>query len=106
MNKAKLVRAISDDLQVVPDRCAELLECVLKHMAAGIAADGELRLPHFGYFTVAKTKPWSTVGLHGEGLVQYPAKRRVSFKPARGLKETVWAEADRPAGGSGYGRPV
>lgn len=94
MNKAELVRAVSNELNVVQGRCTDLVECVLKHISEGLKSDGEVKLmPDLGVLSIVKGNPWSTTDPRTGETVHYPPKKRVSFRPARRLRMLVWPKA-------------
>lgn len=89
MNRAELVKAVSNKTQVSAADVEDVLAGVLEVMALALSVGEAVNIRTFGKFETVERKPF--VRRHpGSGeLIKVPGKRAVAFRPGRNLSNHV-----------------
>ena len=97
ITKADLARRLARDLDVKSTRAKELVDAFFEAMTSSILEGDRIEARGFGVWEVKQTNPKPRARNPRTGEVVYvPARRKVSFKPGRLLKETLSQSTESP----------
>lgn len=89
MKKDELLSAVAEQFQVTKGDAEAIIAGFFRVTEAALKSHGEIKWPHIGTFVV-KDIPARKVRSPRTGeMVDAPAHRKVSFKPATALKDVV-----------------
>ncbi|MBP3709231.1 MAG: HU family DNA-binding protein [Treponema sp.] len=92
MTRSDLIKAITDTVAIDKKKCGDILSALLEELYVTLENDGKYTQTGFGTFD---TRVYSErVGRNPftKQKVRYPKKRKMRFKPAKLLKDTLNAE--------------
>lgn len=89
MNKQELIQAIADKAIITHKDAKTALNAVLDSIKEALVKGDEVNLVGFGSFKIKHTQARTGRNPHTGEAVQIPAKKAVSFKAGKGLKEVV-----------------
>ena len=89
VNKADLVKAVSDKSMLTKTAAEKVLNAVLDSIREAIEKGESVRLAGFGSFDVVAAAPRTGRNPATGERIEIPARLRVRFTPSRSLRETV-----------------
>lgn len=90
MNKKELIKSVYDKLDGLPlKQCENAVNAVLDSIKCELAKGGEINLVGFGSFAVKTHKERTGRNPKTGEKLTIPAKKVVTFKAGKGLKEVV-----------------
>ena len=89
MNKAELLRAISDKSGVTVKDTERVVNAFIDAVAEAMSKGGEINLIGFGTFSVAKRAARTARNFKTKELIDIPAANAVQFKAGKKLKDAV-----------------
>jgi integration host factor subunit alpha len=89
VTRVDLAEALYQEVGLSKDDCRKLLDDVLEQIANALVEDEEVKLSHFGSFTIRhKTQRNARNPRTGEAAI-VSARKIITFKPAHELKRLV-----------------
>ncbi|UYZ83075.1 HU family DNA-binding protein [Entomomonas sp. E2T0] len=89
MNKAELVKAISEKADIPNTQATKVLNAFLETVTETLQQGDSLVLVGFGTFTVKERSARMARNLQTGKPIKVPAKKAPLFKPGKTLKDTV-----------------
>ena len=89
MNKKELVNALADANDETKKSTTERVEQVIELISETLADGDNVELYGFGKFKLSNRKAYTARNPQTGAPIDVPAKRVVTFKPAKRLKEAV-----------------
>jgi nucleoid DNA-binding protein len=87
MNKAELIDAITEELDLPKTQVEKTINSVLEHIRKGVRDDGSVQLVGFGTFDRKDRKERSGRNPQTGATMVIPASRTCGFKPGKPFKE-------------------
>ncbi|MCF7917288.1 MAG: HU family DNA-binding protein [Candidatus Omnitrophica bacterium] len=88
MNKGQLIEKVAEQTATKKE-AQDLVEGIIDTLKGSLAKGDDVAISGFGNFKVKKTKARTGRNPKTGETIQIPAKKKVSFKPAKDLKEAV-----------------
>ena len=89
MSKKDLIDAVARDCELTKDKATAVVDSVIGNIRSALQGGGEVRLPDFGTFKVAKRKEREGRNPATGQTIKIPASRVAKFTPAKGLKDAL-----------------
>ncbi len=89
MSKKDLIDAVARDCELTKDKATAVVDSVLTNIRSTLQGGGEVRLPDFGTFKVAKRKEREGRNPATGQTIKIAASRVAKFTPAKGLKDAL-----------------
>ncbi|MCF7916313.1 MAG: HU family DNA-binding protein [Candidatus Omnitrophica bacterium] len=88
MNKGQLIEEVAKQTATKKE-AQDLVEGIVETLKSSLAKGDDVSISGFGNFKVKQTKARTGRNPKTGETIQIPAKKKVSFKPAKDLKEAV-----------------
>jgi DNA-binding protein HU-beta len=89
MSKKDLIDAVARDCELTKEKASAVVDSVIGNIRGMLQNGGEVRLPDFGTFKVAKRKEREGRNPSTGQTIKIPATRVAKFTPAKGLKDAL-----------------
>ena len=89
MSKKDLIDAVAQNAELTKEKAGVAVDAVLAHIKATMQGGGEVRIPDFGTFKVAKRKAREGRNPATGETIQIPATNVPKFTPAKKLKDQL-----------------
>lgn len=89
MSKKDLIDAVADKCEMTKEKAGHTVDAVLAHIRDTLKKGGEVRLPDFGTFKVAKRKAREGRNPATGETIKIAASTVAKFTPAKGLKDAL-----------------
>jgi DNA-binding protein HU-beta len=89
MSKKDLIDAVSRNCDLTKEKATSVVDAVLEHIRGTMKGGGEVRIPDFGTFKVAKRKAREGRNPATGATINIPASNVAKFTPAKGLKDAI-----------------
>ncbi|MBE6459406.1 MAG: HU family DNA-binding protein [Alphaproteobacteria bacterium] len=89
MNKAQLIEAIANDVDITKAAAAACVDAFINNVTKVLKKKGEVRLVGFGTFATAKRKATTGRNPQTGEAIKIPASVQPKFKPGKALKEAL-----------------
>jgi DNA-binding protein HU-beta len=89
MSKKDLIDAVAKEAELTKEKAGVAVDAVLEHIRTAMRNGGEVRIPDFGTFKVAKRKAREGRNPATGATINIPASRVPKFSPSKGLKEIL-----------------
>jgi DNA-binding protein HU-beta len=89
MSKKDLIDAVADKCEMTKDKANATVDAVLSHIRETLANGGEVRIPDFGTFKVAKRREREGRNPSTGETIKIAAQNVAKFTPAKGLREAL-----------------
>lgn len=92
MSKEVMISTIAEELSMTKVAAAKTFDAVFDVLVGYLKKEGSIRLPGFGTFSVKKRAAREGRNPSTGEHIKIPARKVVTFKPAKDLKERVEKE--------------
>lgn len=89
MSKKDLIDAVAASCEITKEKAGVAVDAVLSHIKAAMKNGGEVRIPDFGTFKVAKRAAREGRNPATGKTIQIPASVVPKFTPSKGLKDAL-----------------
>lgn len=89
LNKKALAETIAEEQGLTKKAASEVVDLVLDEMTKALKKGNTVDLSGFGKFTVKAVKARTGINPATGDKIKIAATKKVAFKPAKALKETV-----------------
>ena len=89
MTKAELIAKIAEDGEITKSQADKILNVLVAVMTDEVKTAGNITLPGFGSFTVARREARKGHNPKTMAPMEIPASNAVKFKSAKALKDSV-----------------
>ncbi len=89
MSKKDLIDAVAASCEITKEKAGVAVDAVLSHIKAAMKSGGEVRIPDFGTFKVAKRAAREGRNPATGKTIQIPASVVPKFTPSKGLKDAL-----------------
>lgn len=89
MSKKDLIDAVAQNADLTKEKAGVAVDAVLAHIKATMKNGGEVRIPDFGTFKVAKRKAREGRNPATGKTIQIAASVVPKFTPSKGLKDSL-----------------
>ncbi|MBV1695336.1 MAG: HU family DNA-binding protein [Hyphomicrobiales bacterium] len=89
MSKQDLIDAVAEKCELTKDKAKLAVDVVIDRIAAAMKDGGDVRIPDFGTFKVAKRKAREGRNPATGATIKIPASNVPKFTPAKKLKDLL-----------------
>lgn len=89
MSKQDLIDAVAEKCDMTKDKAKEAVDAIIHQIAQSMKGGGDIRIPDFGTFKVAKRKAREGRNPATGKTIQIPASNVPKFTPAKKLKDLL-----------------
>jgi DNA-binding protein HU-beta len=89
MNKQDLIEAVATACEITKDKAKIAVDTVIEQITHSMKSGGDVRIPDFGTFKVAKRKARDGRNPATGQTIKIPASNVPKFTPAKGLKDAL-----------------
>lgn len=89
MSKQDLIDAVSEKCELTKDKAKHAVDTMIEQIAANMKKGGDVRIPDFGTFKVAKRKARDGRNPATGATIKIPAANVPKFTPAKKLKDSL-----------------
>jgi DNA-binding protein HU-beta len=89
MSKQDLIDAVAEKCEMTKDKAKLAVDVVIDRIAAAMKDGGDVRIPDFGTFKVAKRKAREGRNPATGATIKIPASNVPKFTPAKKLKDLL-----------------
>jgi DNA-binding protein HU-beta len=89
MSKKDLIDAVAKEAELTKEKAGIAVDAVLEHIKQSMKNGGEVRIPDFGTFKVAKRKAREGRNPATGETIQIAASKVAKFTPSKGLRDLL-----------------
>ena len=89
MSKQDLIDAVAEKCDMTKDKAKDAVDAIITQIAHSMKSGGDIRIPDFGTFKVAKRKAREGRNPATGATIKIPAANVPKFTPAKKLKEML-----------------